>query len=254
MLRKFGLFLMAACLVAGCKPPPDPNDPKDVGVVDAEVLMRNLRWASDVVNERVAKGEITDEKGKQILSKYADEMTASVDISKVIPQNAWQYGDVFRLARRWDVAEKLLREAVEHAEKTKNEDRRVNDTLRLAHVEASEGHIDEAFANVRKTFTVAPEGKAPILYAVLYEIVPASEGQGKDFELAKLLEEAIAQHEQVMVNPRSDAGVAFLAAKGHHLTRAWRKVIELYRSSGHDDLADKAIQKGSTQVSNQHKL
>lgn len=249
-----GMLLAVAIAVAGCKPPPDPNDPAAIGVMDPEVLTRNLKSASAVVNERVAKKEITDEQGKQILSKYADELTASIDTSKIIPQAAWKYGEAFRLARKWDEARKLLEAAVEHAKKTKNEDRRVNDLLRLAHVEASSGNIDRAIELTRETFDAPPAAKAPILYGVLYEIVPASEGKKKDEELAKLIEEAIGQHNQVIVNPQSEAGVAFLSAKGYHESKAWQKVLQLYRAAGKEEMAKKALERATGQMSNRQSL
>ena len=46
--------------LAGCKlsPPPDPNDPRDVGLVQAEVLMRNLQWASGTASSTSAAGPV----------------------------------------------------------------------------------------------------------------------------------------------------------------------------------------------------
>ncbi|MBX3119775.1 MAG: hypothetical protein KF784_11965 [Fimbriimonadaceae bacterium] len=254
MLRFFGILLVALIAIAGCKPPPDPNDPADVGVMDPEVLMRNLKTASIVVNERVAKKEITDEEGKDILAKYADKLTANIDVTKIIPQTAWKYGDVFRLARKWEEAQKLLTVAVEHAEKTKNEDRRVNDLLRLAQVEAKLDNYDKAFEFTRKTFTTPASGKAPILYGVLYELVPAAQGNKRDADLAELLEEAIAQHNEVIVDPQTESGVTFLSAKGYHEARAWTKVIELYRAAGKDDLAKQAQEKAAGTMTNQQRL
>lgn len=254
MFKRLGVLVVIAIAIAGCKPPPDPNDPADVGIMDAAVLMRNLKWSSTVINERVARGEITDAEGKEILAKYADEIAKKVDTKNIIPQNAWQYGDVFRVAKRWDLAKPLLEMAVQHAEKTKNEDRRVNDLLRLAQTEASLGNLDKAIEYTRKTFTAPPAAKAPILYGVLYEVVPAAEGKKKDVEIAKLLEDAIDQHNQVLVDPRSDAGISFLAAKGHHLSRAWQKVFDLLTAAGKPDLLKEARQRAVGQMTNQRQL
>lgn len=234
--------LAGAVVLAGCafEPPPDPNDPAQVGVMQQEVLMRNLRWAAEFYSDRKLRGEIDDAQLRQLLSEYANRLVATVDLELINPVSAWKYGDVFRTAERWDLAEHALRMAVDFAKRTRNEDRRVNDSLRLAQVVAHQNRVDEAIEIARSTFDTPPDQKAPILYAVVYEIVPAAERKGRDAELARLLEDAIDQHNQVIVDPNSDSGRAFLGAKRHHISRAWQKVVQLYRQAEREADAERA--------------
>ncbi len=251
-----GLLLLLALAAPGCKlrPPPDPNDPKDVGVLQIDVLQRNLRQASQAVNERVANGEITDEEGKKLLAESANKLLGSVDVGKINAVDAWKYGDLFKTAERWEQARQAYELAVATAAKAKNEDRRVNDSLRLALALAHLGKIDEAIEAARKTFVTPPSDKAPILMSVLYEVVPAAEGKGKDAELAALLEDAIQQHEKVIVNPDSDSGRSFLAAKRFHLEAAWEKVTSLLLSVGKRDEALEAAKRAKQFLANKQRL
>jgi tetratricopeptide (TPR) repeat protein len=221
----------------GLVPPPDPNDPEDVGLVDAQVLGRSLKYASDFINSRRARREISDAQGQQLLSNYAAQLVDHVDTAAIQPADAYLYGDLFRTARRWDVAEQIYEKAVEWANHRKSEDRRVNDTLRLAQAKAQLGKLDEALKLARSTFDAAPKDKAPILMSVLYEVVPAATGKGRDLELARLLEAAIDQHYQVQVDPQTEAGGLFLTSRSFHIGRAWQTARALYRSAGREDLA-----------------
>lgn len=245
--RKLCIFvgLMSGLMAVGCnlKPPPDPNDPADVGTVHIDVIERNLRYDSRAINERVAQGEISDSRGKKILADSAEKLLSTVKLEKISPQDAWRYGDVFRAANRWEQARSAYEMALEEAKRTKNEDRRVNDSLRLAQTEAHLSEIDTAIDLARSTFDVRPVDKAPIMMAVVYEIAPPCKGKGKDLELARLVEDAIGQHEQVIVDPVKDSGKAFLIAKKHHLEVAWALAIDLYRSAGKSNLAEEAEKK-----------
>ncbi|MFQ3677551.1 MAG: hypothetical protein SNJ74_06390 [Fimbriimonadaceae bacterium] len=248
--------LAGAVALAGCafEPPPDPNDPAQVGVLQPEVLMRNLRWAAEFYTERKLRGEIDDAQLRQLLSDYANQLVATVDLDQINPVSAWKYGDVFRTAERWDLAEEALVMAVDFAKRSRNEDRRVNDSLRLAQVLAHQGRVDEAIQMARSTFDTPPDQKAPILYAVLYEIVPAAERKGRDAELAKLLEDAIDQHSQVVVDPNSDSGRAFLGARRHHLSLAWQRVVRLYRQAGRASEAERAQDRAFRMMSEQQRI
>jgi tetratricopeptide (TPR) repeat protein len=242
--------------VGGCRlpPPPDPNDPNDVSVLQIDVLKRNLQWISDAVNERVAKGEITDAQGRKLLAERAQKLLHSVKIDRLNPVEAFEYGEVFRAAKDWELAEQGYTIAVRWARKSKNEDRRINDTLRLAEAKAYRGKVDEAIALSRSTFDSKNEDKAPILLSVLYEIVPGGESKGKDAELAKLTEDAIGQEELVIVNATTNAGKAFLSARPFHLMKAWDKVASLYRNAGLPDEADKAWQRGSEHMAGHQRV
>ncbi len=240
---RFGVALGAAVLaLSGCgaKSPPDPNDPAIVGILQPEVLQRNLRWASEMVNDRVARQEIDDEEGRKLLAKYAEELVEKVDFKHMRETQAWQYAEIFRTAERWDLAEKALDMAVAHALKHNNDDRRVNDALRLAQAQAHLGKHELAIKTARSTFSAREQDKAPILLAVLYEIAPAARGHNLDAELARLVEDAIEQHTKVVVDAEDEAGRAFLAAKAHHLRNAWQMVIDLFRAAGKIDEAERA--------------
>lgn len=252
------LFFAAASglLAAGCgsKPPPDPNDPKAVGIMQPEVLQRNLAWASEMVNERVAKSEITEEEGKSYLVKYAADLTNNIDFKQMEATQAWRYAEVFRTAQRWGLAKKSLEMAVEHANKVGNQDRRVNDSLRLSEALAHLGEYKRSMEVTRSVFDTRERDKAPILMSVLYEIVPALRGHGVDEDAAKLLEEAIGQHMQVVVDANTEEGKAFLATKWHHIGKAWDLVIALYREAGNDELAQKAFEKATAMMQSQSRI
>jgi hypothetical protein len=117
-----------------------------------------------------------------------------------------------------------LKEAVKYAS---NPDRKVNDTLRLAQALGKNGKVGEAISTAKAVFGAKDEDAAPILPATLYEIVPATEGKGKNKELAAILKEAIACHMRVKVDAATDAGKFFLAARRHHVNKAEAKVQEL---------------------------
>lgn len=251
-------FALGLCLVlvSGCgsKPPPDPNDPAKVGILQPEVLQRNLHWASDMVNERVANGEISEGEAKQYLTKYADGLVDKIDFKLMQPEKAWAYAEVFRTAKRWELAKRSLEIAVEHAKKTGNEDRRVNDSLRLAQAMAELGERKEAIVLARSVFDAPDQDKAPILLAVIYEIAPALQGHGLDVEVAKLIEDAIEQHTLVVIDPESEAGKAFLTAKWFHIRMAWERVMGLYQAAGRDDLMEEAKQRAAQMIEEQGKV
>lgn len=242
--------------VSGCgsKAPPDPNDPAAVGIMQPDVLQRNLKWASEMVNDRVAKDEISDREGRQYLTKYANQLIEKIDFKQMDDNRAWQYADVFRTAERWDLAQKALDKAVAHAKKTGNQDRFVNDSLRLAQAIAHQGKRKESMELVRSVFDTRDRDKAPILLAVVYEIAPALKGHGMDAEAAQLVEDAIQQHLQVVIDPKTEAGQNFLAAKWHHIRKAWELAIDLYRSAGKDDLADQARERAAQMFQSQGSL
>lgn len=236
-MRSF--IVLLGLLIVGCKAAqiPDPNDPKQAGMMQPEVMLRNLKWASDAANERVYKGELTPEKAKDMVSDDARKLIESIDLKKIPPARAWEYAEVFRTAKRWDLAEPTFEIAVKNAT---NEDRRVNDSLRLAHVKAELGKVKEAVKIARSVYNAEEKATAPILPAVLLEIVPAGQGKGDDLELAKLLEDAIPIHDKTIVDEKTQPGKMFLYAKAHHIKNAYRLVQELYERAHRPDLADAA--------------
>lgn len=239
MNRSFGYGLVLiglAITLVGCGDGtiPDPNDPNDVGNAQPEVLRSSLKGAADSLYERVYRREITDQQAQTFLTRYADDLLAKIKIEKVPTDKAWEYGEVFRTAKRWAQAQVFLKIAVAHV---KNEDRRVNDSLRLAQVDCMLGKVAEGIKIAQSVYNTGVLDKAPILPAVLYEIAPAAVGKGHDVELADLLKGAIAQSEATVVDPKLDTGKAFLLARPHHIAKAWLLIVQLYTAAGRQDLA-----------------
>ena len=221
----------------------DPNDPKTAGILAPDVIRRQLKGTSDMLMERVARGELTDVEFKQYIAKRANELLADLPLDKIAPEKAWEYGEVLRTAQRWPQAKQALLIAVEVAEKSKDEDRYINDLLRLAHAQAMTGEVKESIATATRTLSASPNGSAPILPGVLLELVPAARGMGQDAELAILLEKAIEKHMATVVDPKTEPGQMFLAARPHHVRNAWRTIIDLYAKAGKDEEARRALQR-----------
>lgn len=239
-----GQLIGMACLllVGGCSGGwgqyEDPNDAANISS-NPDIMMRNIKDLRERLNERVRKGEITAEvretKIKELTKTYVD----LINPEDIKTENAWLFGDLFRDKGDWQKAYELFDIARKNPV---DEDRRVNDQLRFARCAAHLGKVDEALEAAKSTFDASPSNKAPILPAILYEIVEEGKGKGKDLQLAELLEKAIEQHLETTVDPSTDAGKAFLVARKHHVEVAWSKVVSLFQAAGRTDLAKKAIQ------------
>lgn len=242
------LGLLGIVASGGCRPepPPNPNDPRQVGLVRASVLKRNLQAAYEALRLRERRGEISSEELRRSLREFAAESLAHVDLSRIPEKEAWEYGDVFRTAEKWEEARRLYEVAVRVAD---NEDRRVNDHLRLAHALAALGKVEEAIATARKVFDAPPNEKAPILPAVLFEISEQGAGRGHDLELARLVEEAIDQHEQALVDPATPAGRDFLIARPFLIAQAWDRIVSLLGRAGARDELARALQRRDRSLS-----
>ncbi len=234
--------LAALVLLAGCKTQvlPDPNDPPVGQTISGEILVRNIEQLVNGLDTRMRQGEINQRQHDDLLAKMIHRMIKGVDPSSIPPKQAWQFGDAYRLSGDWQTAKSLYETAVRVADTT---GRTVNDTLRLARVQAHLGDVTTAIKTCRSTFKVGPQDKGPILMAVLYEVEPEAQGKGHDYELAKLVEDAISQHEQTLVDQDKEAGQSFLRARPAHVHNAWIRVAQLYQASGHLDEARRAIQK-----------
>lgn len=231
--------------MAGCQTGkvPNPNDPADVGAISADTLRRNLSAVTDSLANRRIKHEIDNQQYRDLVAKAANELVTAVDPNKIPPAQAWKYAEVLKDAEQWKEAEPVFQIAIKNAQDTKNEDRRVNDSLRLAVVLAHLGKYAEALKAARATFDTPPNQSAPILVSVLLELTPVVRGHGQDLELAKLLEDAISIHQRTKVDPNSDAGKAFLMARPFHIDHAWTEIQALDRAAGREDLAKAAQQK-----------
>lgn len=235
MITILGVFFLAGCHFEGY---PNPN--KETADMNPAVMRRNMIDLHEKLQERVDRGEISQVQKDELVLDRAQKLTEKVSLEDVEPRFAWQLADVLRQADRWEDAYTVLKIGVE---KPVNEDRRVNDSLQLARVAAHLGKIEEAIDLTRSTFDAERSEKAPILLATLKEVLPEAEGKGFDLELAVLLEEAIDQHEQVVVDPDSEAGQAFLLVYPIHISEAWSKVIRLYKDNGKQEEMEQAIRR-----------
>lgn len=240
-MRTRGMWgvLAVGLVLGGCQTGtlPDPNDAGAMGgVMKAAVLRRNLAYANQVLEHRAEVGEISSKKRTELLKRYAAEMVENIHVDKIPDDQAWEYGDIFKTAELWDKAKVAYEKAII---KPKTEDRRINDTLRLALAEAHLGNVPRAIELARSVMDANDEQTAPILPAVLLEIVPAAEGKGSDSELATLLEDAIEAHQRTVVNPGTEAGKMFFMAKPTHIRDAYRKAILLYMRAGQPEEADR---------------
>jgi len=236
------LWLGLAVMLSGCRigTLPNPNDPKDVGSLSPENMRGQMHSINEMLQGKVARGQITDAQANQELQVAADRLLGECNLDKVDASKIWEVAEVMLTAQQWDKARPLLEAAVEWAKSSKVEDRRVNDSLRLARVFAKLGDVPRAVKTARSVFDAKPQDSAPILNATLLEIVPAAQGKGHEVELARLLEDAMIKDFSVKVDLNSVSGQSFLFARPHHLRKAWQLIQELYKASSHPELIDEA--------------
>lgn len=239
-----------AVLACGCQSGklPDPNSENEIALYP-EIMMRNLVNWRNRLDRKVARKELSSEQRDAMMAEKTNEYLQLISPEMANEDNAWIYGDLFRDGGRWDDAYRLYDAARRSA---KTEDRRVNDSLRFARAAAKLKRHDEALAAIKETFDTPAEEKAPILPAVLYEVVAAAEEDKKApfSQYAKVLEEAIKQHLVTQVDQNSDPGKAFLAAKPTHLSRGWSKVVGLYQAGGDLAAARAAIKRADDVMRN----
>lgn len=224
--------LMLAAGLAGCQSGklPDPNEAAFIAE-SPEIMMRNLvNWRTRL-DRRVARRELSPAERDKIMGAKVSEYLELITPEMATPENAWIYGDLYRDAGRWQEAYRLYDMARKAAA---TEDRKVNDSLRFARAAARLGRHEEALTAVTSTFATKPEEKAPILPAVLYEVIPAAEQGGKEpaAKYAKALEEAVKQHFATVVDAATEPGRNFLAARPIHVQKAWTKIVSLYQKAG----------------------
>lgn len=234
--------LLTTVWLTGCRSGTiaDPNEPPANQQVSGEILLRNIGEMMSALDQRINRQEVRAEDREKILNREIGKLLAKIDVNQIPPKQSWQFGDAYRLAGDWKTAKTLYEKAVASAVTV---DRKVNDNLRLARAQAHLGDVSASIATARSTFSVGPKEKAPILLAVLYEIVPEAVGKDNDKELAKLLAEAIEQHKQTIVDPTSDAGKNFLLARPAHIHNAWIRIARLYQDLGMQKEARDAILK-----------
>lgn len=234
-------YSLAILLVlAGCSQPwkTDPNVSHAGVPVSGSVLARNIAGLMADLDERIAKGAVKASEKDALVADYLDRELAGIDPKRIRDDECWQFGDAYRLKGDWKTAKGLYERAVSSA---KNEDRSVNDRLRLARAMAHFGENEAAIQTVRSTFTANPSNKAPILMAVLYEIVPEAKGDGKEF--ARLLVDAVAQHQKTIVDPETPEGAAFLETRSVHVRAALLLAASLYAKAGDQETARSVVER-----------
>jgi hypothetical protein len=251
--KKAPLAMLVASLVllAGCstRQLPNPNDLKNVPPDKlAAFLHQEIRTTSDMLDDRVQRSQISDDKRNELLAKRAEELLKEGDPDHSSPGDAWMYADLLMTDKQYKRAIPVLQEAVKNAEAVKNDDRRVNDSFRLARAYALTGQTAESLNLAQKIIDSKPTDPGPVLPSVLLQLTPATAGKGHDEQLAHLLEEAIQEHLRVKVDPQSEAGKMFLLARPHHIHNAWREIVALYKASGHPDEAAAAQKKEEAMI------
>ncbi|MCE9558121.1 MAG: tetratricopeptide repeat protein [Armatimonadetes bacterium] len=207
----------------------NPNDPVNASKVDIAQLKISLRNAYETLSARVAKKQITEEESKRRLKAFANDIVDHLDMNKLPSDSLSEYGEIFRTAGRWELSAAAFYETIKAAREPEST---VYATLRYAEALAHLGKVDEAIKFSRQTFTAPASAKQGILLAVLYEIVPACQGKGKDMELAGLLRDAVLQHDIATVDEKSVEGRAFLMGKRHHMVNALKLSDQLETGSG----------------------
>lgn len=243
-VHRFLLLGLVVVLLPGCRfgQLPNPNSIVVSDQYDGITLQKNVLSVSKMLSDRVMRGEIDSDTRTSVLHDYIKKQLTGFDVKKVGVDQAWRFADVYRQLGEWKTTQQLYQLAVENAP---DEDRRVNDTIRLAEADAKLGNVTKGISLVRSTFSANSGGKAPILLATLYEFTPAALGQGLDVEVALLIEDAIDQHLLTYVDPQTEHGKAFLSARRHHIEQAWQKVLGIIQEKGDSNQLLHAIEKSS---------
>ncbi len=238
-------LLLPLVLVTGChfSQIPDPNDVAEISKLDGKALQERVSLVRRTLDIYQRQGRIDQSESTVLLANYVEDQLEGVETAQIPSQQAWRFGDVYRQAENWEKTRELYTIAVTNA---KSEDRRVNDTLRLAEATAQLGDVPAGIDMVRSTFDTDPGDKGPILMATLYEFVPACLNQGFDDELARVLEDAVGEHMKTIVDPKTDEGLAFLDVRPVHINRAYGLIIRLYQSAGEYEEARNAARRSAT--------
>lgn len=198
--------------------------------MSGQVLTGELASASDAVNNQVLHGFMSDAKGRLVLADFAKKLVANVNPASVPTADTLAYANAFLTAGIWPSAETLFKKVLQ--EKLSPEDK-VDVTLKVAKCEANLGNVQHAIQLCRSTFTVSPQFKWPILYAVYLEVVPASllHSKNEEIPLARLVEDAIHQHMLAVGDPTIPAQLELMRWRNFHITKAWELVKKLYGSA-----------------------
>lgn len=211
-------LVLCGVLLAGCGQYTNPNDLNNIPQPDRmEVAYSWLKQATDALDVKYQKGQISDDERLAKIREYAEELLKSVDQSQVPITDLWQYAEILRISQRWPETEEVLLKAIKAPS---DADRTVQDHLRLAQAQAHNGKYAEAIESAKSTFSAKDEDTAPILLAVLFEIAPVVKGHGFDKQLADLLDGAVACHKRTKVDLNTQEGKTFVAVARFHIRKA----------------------------------
>lgn len=234
------LLILIVVTTAGCQfsAVRNPNDPNEVSADRQPIVVKAYmkQMSDDVISPAVASRRITDEQGKALMVQGAKDYLKTVHFKNTPPNVVWMVAEAYVTAHEWERAKPLVEAALKF---DTDGDRRVNDILWLARCEAELGDVAIAMKTARDSFSAPPEWKWPILYAVIYEIVPAAERMKPRarIELAQLVKDAIKQHEAATGSIEDPVRRDWVALRDFHISRAWRLVVQLYNAANRPDLA-----------------
>ena len=243
MRRLPWILAVVSMALVGCRvdPPFNPNDPNQVSADRQPLVIKAYmkQMSEDVIGPAVLARQITKDQGDQMMVDGAKDYLKTVHLKRTPPDAQWMLGEAFITAHEWARAEEFLTVAMQA---DSGPDRQVHDRVWLARCQAELGKVDEAIATARSSFVAPPEWKWPILYAVIYEIVPPAVRikPEKRIELAHLVEDAIKQHEAAVGSLEDDRTSQYVATRNFHIAKAWQLVVELYTDAKRPDLAHAA--------------
>jgi len=234
------LLAVVGLFAGGCefKPKFNPNDPNQVSADRQPVVIQAYfkQMSDDVIGPAVSAAQITREKGDQMMVEGAKDYLNTIHLKDTPPNLMWMLGDEFITAHDWKRAKTFLEQALKV---DTGPDRLVHDRVWFARCQAELGEVDEAIKTARSAFEAPPYWKWPILYAVIYEIVPAAEREKPSarLALAQLVKDSIKQHEAASGTGSDVTRLDYLIRRQYHINRAWRLVEELYDAANRPDLA-----------------
>lgn len=240
-VRRCSTFLFVALSVGGCRFGQIPNPAaKRPPANDPKALQERVGRVRESLEARVRQGTMNPGSMKRVLGDYIQGEINKIDLDRIDTRDIWRIADASRQSGDWNTTKALYELAVKYAP---DDDRRVNDTIRLAEAVAMQGDAAKGVTLVRSTFDAKPGNKAPILMATLYEFVPAAMGKGQDLQIALLLEDAVDQHLQTVVDPKTEVGRAFLKSRRHHIQKALEVAIQILHQNGDEALMREALRR-----------
>lgn len=226
-----GMFGMLFPMILPDNVPPDPNDPLQNPADAITIVRKNLASLYFRLEYRRLRRQITVERRDELMREEAERAIAIVRRLGVKEEEKFEYGEILRTAREWEAGAEAFRESAAYF-KGRNVDLAINSLIRQAHCYAELGEAEKAVRTARETFSAPPGNKPSILLAVYLEIAPALYRVGKTEGLPELIEGAMRQHAEAVVDVNSTAGVAFEKARRYHIVQAAIFASQIYTDRG----------------------